>query len=201
MLPWIGIMAIGYGFGSLYVSGYDSDNRKKWLLSLGSGAITLFIILRSGNFYGDAAHWSVQKNFIFSVLSFLNVTKYPPSLLYTLITLGPALIFLAFAEKHLNILTGKIVVFGRVPMFYYLAHILLIHVLAVIAAVATGYQWSDMVLSTSVNKATSLKGYGFNLTTVYIIWAALILMLYPFCKWYDQYKRTHQLQKRWLTYL
>ena len=202
LLPWLGIITTGYYMGHLYVPGYDPVKRIRTLLSLGFGSIFLFIILRSGNFYGDAAHWSVQKNFLFSFLSFINVTKYPPSLLYSLVTLGPAFIFLAIAEKKpLNAITRKITIFGRVPMFYYLAHILLIHVLAVIAAVATGYQWSDMVLSTSVNKTTSLKGYGFNLTTVYIIWAALILMLYPFCKWYDQYKRTHQLQKRWLTYL
>ena len=201
VLPWIGIMAIGYCFGRLYVSNYNPDNRKKWLLSLGFGAIALFIILRSGNFYGDAAHWSVQKNFLFSVLSFLNVTKYPPSFLYTLITLGPALIFLAFAEKQLNTLTQRIVVFGRVPMFYYLLHILLIHLFAMIGAVILGYKWYDMILTTMIQNAIALKGYGFNLIIVYMVWTGLILILYPLCKWFDHYKRTYQFMKWWLRYL
>jgi uncharacterized membrane protein len=201
VLPWIGIMAIGYCFGSIYARGYEPEKRKKTLLYLGFGAIALFIILRSGNWYGDAAHWSGQKDGVFSVLSFLNVTKYPPSLLYILMTLGPALIFLAFAERPLNAVTGKIIVFGRVPMFYYLVHIFLIHLFAVFGAVILGYKWSDMVLTSMVQRAPALKGYGFNLMVVYIVWIALILILYPFCKWFDRYKRTHQSTKWWLSYL
>jgi uncharacterized membrane protein len=201
LVPWIGIMIAGYYFGQLYIPGYDPAKRKKILLYLGSGAIILFIILRSGNFYGDAAHWSAQKNTAFSLLSFLNVTKYPPSLLYTLITLGPAIIFLAVSEKPLNALKAKITVFGRVPMFYYLAHILLIHFLATIGAIITGYKLSDMILSSSVQSAPALKGYGFNLFIVYVVWIALILMLYPFCKWFSRYKIDNQSRYRWLSYL
>ena len=200
LLPWIGIMIIGYYFGQLYISGYDPVKRRKILLSLGFGAIALFIILRSGNFYGDAAHWSVQKNSAFSLLSFLNVSKYPPSFLYTLITLGPALIFLALTEKPLSALTAKLAIFGRVPMFYYLAHILLIHILATIGAMITGHPLSDMILSTSVFVAPGLKDYGFNLLVVYAVWIGLILMLYPLCKWFDQYKRSHLSTQRWLSY-
>jgi uncharacterized membrane protein len=201
LLPWLGIMIIGYCFGNLYASGYDPESRKKTLLSLGFGAIILFIILRSGNFYGDAAHWSVQKNVVFSFLSFINVSKYPPSFLYILITLGPALIFLALTEKPLNALTEKITVFGRVPMFYYLAHIFLIHLFALIGAVILGYKWSDMILTGMVQRATALKGYGFNLITVYIVWVGLIFILYPLCKWFDRYKRAHQSEYWWLSYL
>jgi uncharacterized membrane protein len=201
VLPWIGIMMLGYCFGRFYTSGYDQEKRKKIFLPLGLGAVILFIILRSANFYGDASHWSEQKNSIFSFLSFLNVTKYPPSLLYTLITLGPAIIFLAFAEKPLNKWTEKITIYGRVPMFYYLAHLFLIHLFAVIGAVISGYKWSDMVLTTMVNSSPQLKGYGFNLFTVYIVWIGLVLILYPFCKWFDRYKRSHQHSYRWLSYL
>ena len=198
MLPWIGIMALGYCFGSLYAAGYDQKKRKKILVWTGISSIILFIILRSGNFYGDASHWSVQKNPLFSLLSFLNVTKYPPSLLYVLMTLGPSFIFLALAEGRVTSLKEKIIVFGRVPMFYYLAHILLIHVFAMIGAVILGYKWSDMILTTMINRAPALKGYGFNLIIVYMVWVALILMLYPLCKWFDRYKRIHQSGK-WLT--
>jgi uncharacterized membrane protein len=200
VLPWLGIMCLGYYAGNLYVPGYDPVKRKRILLSTGIGAIALFILLRSGNWYGDAATWSVQKNTMFSLLSFLKVTKYPPSLLYILITLGPALIFLAFAEKPLNALTRKIVIFGRVPMFYYLLHFLLIHTLASIAALLTGYP-AMVVLSNTVDAIPGLKGYGFSLITVYAVWIALILMLYPFCKWFERYKREHQFEKQWLSYL
>lgn len=200
LLPWIGIMATGYYFGYLYSRGYNSVKRNKTLLCLGSGAIMLFLILRSFNLYGDAAHWSIQKDNVFTLLSFLNVSKYPPSFLYILVTLGPALIFLALAEKPLNVITEKIAIFGRVAMFYYLAHILLIHVLATISAVILGYKFSDMVLSTSLTNAAGLKGYGFNLTFVYNVWIALILLLYPLCKRFDEYKRRHQSIKWWLSY-
>ncbi|MGE5108595.1 MAG: DUF1624 domain-containing protein [Sphingobacteriales bacterium] len=201
VLPWLGIMLTGYYFGQLYISGYDPVKRRNILLYLGFGAIVLFIILRSGNFYGDAAYWSVQKNTVFSLLSFINVTKYPPSLLYTLITLGPAFVFLAFAEKPLNALSAKITIFGRVPMFYYLAHILMIHILATIGAIITGYKLSDMILSTSVMSSPGLKGYGFNLLTVYAVWIGLVLFLYPFCKWFDRYKRANNSKQWWLSYL
>ncbi len=200
LLSWMGVMTLGYYTGSLYAPGYEFVKRKKVLLLAGIAAIVLFIILRSGNLYGDAATWSVQKDSVFSFLSFLNVTKYPPSLLYILITLGPALLFLAFAEKPLNTLTKKIAVFGRVPMFYYLAHILLIHILASIAALITGYP-AMIVLNNGVNAIPELKGYGFDLSTVYLVWIGLILFLYPCCKWFDRYKKINQSKKWWLSYL
>jgi len=164
-------------------------------------ATALFIILRYINIYGDSSPWSAQNSFAFTILSFLNVSKYPPSLLYILMTLGPALIFLALTEKPLNAFTKKIAVFGRVPMFYYLLHILLIHLFALIAAVISGYKWSDMVLTTMINRSPALKGYGFNLLTVYLVWVALIFILYPFCKRFDDYKRTHRSGQWWLSYL
>ncbi len=201
VIPWICVMALGYYFGSLYNSSYDSRKRKNTLLFVGCAAIALFFFLRFFNIYGDASHWALQKNNVFSLLSLLNVTKYPPSLLYILITLGPAMIFLALAEKPLNKVTEKIAVFGRVPFFYYVAHRFVIHLLAMIGAIISGYNWSDMILSTRINRVEALKGYGFNLLIVYMVWIVLVLFLYPFCKWFDRYKRTHQSNKRWLTYL
>lgn len=201
LLPWVGTMAIGYCAGILFTKEFDPVKRKKILLWLGCGVILLFIILRSFNVYGEAAHWSSQKNTAFTILSFLNVTKYPPSLLYLLVTLGPALILLALTERPLNALTKKIAVFGRVPMFYYLSHFFLIHLLAVVGAVILGYHWSDMILSGRVNAAPQLKGYGFDLPVVYLVWAFVIMVLYPLCKWFDHYKRKHLPKKRWLSYL
>lgn len=200
-IPWIGIMAIGYCCGSLFNREYDPEKRRTILLSLGLTVTSLFIILRYINTYGDPSHWSAQNSFAFTVLSFLNVSKYPPSLLYTLMTLGPALIFLALTEKPLKAFTKKITVFGRVPMFYYLLHIFLIHLFALIAAVISGYKWTAMILTTMIYRSPSLKGYGFNLLTVYVVWVALIFMLYPVCKWFDSYKRTHRSGQWWLSYL
>ncbi|MEP6610345.1 MAG: heparan-alpha-glucosaminide N-acetyltransferase domain-containing protein [Mucilaginibacter sp.] len=201
VLPWIGVILLGYCFGALFTNDYDPARRQRNLFYLGVASLILFVALRAGNFYGDAAHWSVQKNFAFSMLSFLNVTKYPPSLLYILLTLGVALLFLSVAEKPLNAITSKITVFGRVPMFYYLAHILLIHLLAVVGAVLSGYKWSVMVLHTRVNSSPELKGYGFSLLTVYMVWVLLIVTLCPLCKWFDNYKRTNQSKYWWLSYL
>jgi uncharacterized membrane protein len=200
-IPWIGIIAMGYYCGSLFNREYDPEKRRTILLSAGLIATALFIILRYINMYGDMSHWSAQNSFAFTVLSFLNVSKYPPSLLYILMTLGPAFVFLALAEKPLNAFTKKITVFGRVPMFYYLLHIFLIHLFALMAAVTSGYKWSDMILTTMVNRSPALKGYGFNLLTVYFVWMALIFILYPICKWFDDHKRTRRSSQSWLSYL
>ena len=201
VLAWIGIMTLGYCTGSLYVHNANPGKRRGLLLIAGFAAITLFIVLRLGNVYGDAAHWSQQKNLFFSFLSFLNVTKYPPSLLYTLMTLGPALIFLSLAENPLPAWTGRVIILGKVPMFYYLLHIFLVHLLAVFAAVISGYHWQDMILTNRVNRAPELKGYGFSLTTVYLVWMACLLILYPCCKWFSRYKTAHSAEHWWLKYL
>jgi uncharacterized membrane protein len=201
VLAWIGIMALGYCTGSLYVQNADTGKRRGMLLIGGFAAITLFIVLRLGNVYGDAAHWSQQKNVLFSFLSFLNTTKYPPSLLYTLMTLGPALIFLSLAENPLPTWTRRIIILGKVPMFYYLLHIFLVHLLAVFAAVLTGYHWQDMILTDRVNRVPELKGYGFPLITVYLVWMLSLLILYPCCKWFSRYKKAHSATQWWLKYL
>ena len=201
VIPWIGIIALGYYFGNLYNSEYDPGKRRKTLFYIGLAAIALFFFLRTFNIYGDAARWHTQKNLFFTFLSLLNVTKYPPSLLYILITLGPAMIFLSMAEKPLNGITNKISVFGRVPFFYYVIHLYLIHLFAIAGVIISGYNWSAMILSNRVNRVAELKGYGFNLLTVYLVWMGLVLLLYPCCKWFDHYKRTNQLNKQWLTYL
>lgn len=196
VLSWIGIITLGYCFGALYKKDFGAGRRKKWLLLIGSGAIILFIIIRAINIYGDPQPWSSQKTGLFTFLSFMKVTKYPPSLLYTLITLGPAIIFLAFAEQPLNRFTKFISVYGRVPMLYYLVHIYLIHILAMLAVQLTGFGWKAMV----TDFFPAVKGYGFPLVVVYFIWIAIVLVLYPLCKWYDKYKTTHK-EKWWLSYL
>jgi uncharacterized membrane protein len=201
VLPWIGIITMGYFMGSLYSSHYDPEKRKRTLFILGSASLALFYFLRVFNLYGDPAPWSFQPNAVFSLLSFLNVTKYPPSLLYILVTLGPAMIFLSLAEKPLNVFTKKIIVFGRVPFFYYVVHLYLIHLFAMFGAKITGYKWSDMILSDTISRVPQLRGFGFDLSTVYLIWIVLICIMYPCCKWWAQFKNKHQAEKWWLSYL
>jgi uncharacterized membrane protein len=202
ILPWIGLICLGYCFGQFYAPEQDPANRQKTLRYLGWGAIGLFILLRAINVYGDPNPWSVQRDPFFTLLSFLNVSKYPPSLLYVLMTIGPALLFLSYMERPLNALTSKLAVFGRVPMFYYLVHIYFLHGLAIIGAVLSGHPASDMTfLTTWVTANTQLKGYGFGLTVVYAVWIGTVLFLYPFCKWFDKYKRSHSAQQKWLSYL
>lgn len=213
VLPWIGVMTIGYYLGALYSPAYDDEMRKVTLLSLGFGAISLFLVLRAIDVYGDPSHWSVQRNALLTFCSFLNVTKYPPSFLYILMTLGPAMVFLVFAErwqsfipypipfKPLKPLREIVAVFGRVPMFYYLAHIYLIHGLAVAGVMLQGHNASAMILPSRVNQTPDLKGYGFGLGTVYLVWIGVVVALYPLCKRYDSYKRAHLRQHWWLSYL
>jgi uncharacterized membrane protein len=201
VIPWIGIISLGYCLGSLYAPDVDREFRKRALRNLGIAATLLFIIVRWTNVYGDHAPWALQKNALYTLLSFINTTKYPPSLLYTLMTLGPALLFLAYAEKPLNAITSKITVIGRVPMFYYLVHIPLIHGLAILAAMASHHSAADMVnLTTWVTNNEQLKGYGFSLPVVYIVWIAVILLLYPLSNRFDRYKQANQGKKWWLSY-
>ena len=201
IIPWIGVMALGYCLGTIFIGSVDAERRRKMFLLIGTGSILLFAALRYINVYGDPAPWSVQKTSLLTFFSFMKVSKYPPSLFYVLITVGPGLIFLAFAEKWNGWLAKRIKVIGRVPMFYYLAHLYLIHVAAIFATNFCGHKWSDMVeLSTWVSFEPKLRGYGFSLGVTYLVWAILVVILYFLCKWYDKYKAVHK-EKWWLSYL
>lgn len=201
ILPWIGIMAFGYYVGQLYKAGYDPVKRKKTLLAIGFSAIVLFIVIRFINGYGDPSHWSSQKQAFYTFLSYIKVTKYPPSLLYILMTLGPAFLFLAVTEKSQGAAVKIVSVYGRVPMFYYLIHIYLIHLLAMISSeLFTNVSWQKWILRMPLWINPDLKGYGFSLGIVYIVWFAVVIALYPLCKRYDAYKQAHK-EKWWLSYL
>jgi uncharacterized membrane protein len=202
LLAWLSTMMLGYCFGALYKKEMDAAVRKKYLLIIGSTVIAIFVLVRGINVYGDMKPWEVQHSFIMTVCSFLNVTKYPPSLLYTLMTLGPALIALALLEKPLSRFGQIIIVYGRVPLFFYILHLFLIHLLAIIAVVASGRPWTQMIFTTMQNAKDSpwLKGYGFSLAGTYLVWILVVVLLYPLCKWYDRYKSNHK-EKWWLSYL
>jgi uncharacterized membrane protein len=199
VLPWIGIMSLGYSLGALYAKDVVPALRRKYLLVIGSTAILLFIVLRASNLYGDQSKWVEQKDGLFTLMSFINTTKYPPSLLYSLMTLGPSLILLALIEKPLGRWSQPLLHFGRVPMFFYLAHIYLIHLLVSLGMVIMGIDWKESVITGGIRNFNP-EGFGFSLGVVYLVWMAVILILYPLCKWYDGYKLAHK-EKWWLSYL
>lgn len=201
VIPWIGMIALGYCFGILYTPSFSPEKRKKWLLAIGLSAIGLFLVIRFINIYGDPSHWSSQSAPFYTFLSFIKATKYPPSLLYTLMTLGPAILFLAFTENARGVVSKIISVYGRVPMFYYLLHIYLVHLLTIIASeLFTSYSWKLWILKEPLWFTKTLKGYGFSLPVVYLVWIGIVIALFPLCKWYDRYKQSHK-EKWWLSYL
>ena len=199
-IPWIFVMPLGYYFGELYKADVPSSFRIKRLWTLGLSTTALFIVIRFSNIYGDPFPWAVHQDFSFTILSFLNVTKYPPSLLFLLVTLGPTIVFLALAESWRGWFFDQLVIIGRVPMFFYVIHLYIIHGLAILAAVATGFNASDMVIDIWITMQPELQGYGFGLGIVYLIWIAIVLALWPVCIWYNKYK-TDNRDKWWLSYL
>lgn len=200
IIPWVGVMALGYCFGSLYQSGFDARLRKKWLLYLGIGSVALFFITRGINVYGDPIPWSVQKNNTFTMMSFLNVHKYPPSLLFLFITIGPGFLFLYVTESIKNKITDFFLVFGRVPFFYYVVHVFVIHLSALVIHTLLGGNWRDLILDVSIFETNTLSTYGYPLYVVYLVWIIVVLLLYPLCKKYMQYKVNNK-DKWWLSYL
>lgn len=197
LIPWPGVMLLGYCMGAWYVKEFDAAKRKRLLLGWGLTAIAAFFILRWINVYGDLVPWSTQKDNVMTILSFFNVTKYPPSLLYLCMTLGPALLLLIWLEKVKGSWTNIVSVYGRVPMFYYLLHFFTIHVLCIVLFFATGRPVSDIAAG---NFAFRPNDFGFSLPIVYLIWIAVVAGLYPLCKRYDTYKMNNR-QKWWTGYL
>jgi uncharacterized membrane protein len=196
-LPWTGIMFMGYAAGKLFEPTVDTRKRQKTLLLLGTGLIVLFVVLRLLNGYGNPLPWTPQQNGMATFLSFMNINKYPPSLMYACITIGPALVVLALLEHVQNRFTEFVKIFGRVPFFYYVLHLYLIHLLTVILFFAKGYGTKDIVGQTPF--LFRPVTFGFDLWLVYIIWIAVILLLYPLCKWYNKYKSEHT--QWWLSYI
>jgi uncharacterized membrane protein len=196
LIPWIGVMAAGYGFGRLLL--LDRGARRKWLLTLGGSLVLAFIILRAINVYGDPTPWSEQKSRLFTFFSFINTYKYPPSLLFLLMTLGPAIMALALFDRDWGRFARPLIVFGRVPLFFYLAHIPLIHGLAVLFAYARCGQATWLFQLPDYPPPPVPKDYGHSLPVVYLVWIAVLLILYPVCRWYAGVKKRRDA---WLSYL
>lgn len=199
-LPWLGIIILGYCFGHFYQKGFEAKIRKTWLLRLGIGAIILFFILRLTNVYGDLKPWTSQNDAVYTILSFFNVTKYPPSLIYTLMTLGPALLFLYAIESIKNKVTDSLIVFGRVPFFYYIIHLYFIHLIGIVGLIILGENWQELIMTVDRFKSGYLFNIGFELWVTYLVWFLVIVILYPICKKYMRYKLNNK-DKWWLSYL
>ena len=208
LIPWVGVMAVGFAFGALMLR----PDRRRWILTLGIGATVLFFLLRGLNVYGNgiaglsfgypysAGPWSVQPTLSLTVISFFNVLKYPPSLDYLLVTLGPALILLGLLDgaKAASGLSRILMVFGRVPLFYYLLHIYLVHILANLAALAFHQTiWHGTVIADFAQKP---PGYGHGLPFVYAVWILAVALLYMPCLWFMKLRSRHR-DWAWLSYL
>jgi uncharacterized membrane protein len=199
-LPWLGLMMLGYCLGKIYEPKADPAFRKKLLLYSGAGLILLFIVLRYINVYGDPVAWSVQSNTTSTIFSFLNVHKYPPSLLFICITIGPALIFLALFETTQNKITRIISVYGKVPFFYYILHFYILHTLCMILFLTRGHTFNEgMQEAAGIPFRFLIPGEGYSIGIVYLIWILMVIALYPLCKWFSDMKRKHR--HWWLSYL
>lgn len=200
LIPLVGLMGLGYVFGTFYRPEFGAQRRRKWLLGIGAAAILLFLILRGLNLYGDPNPWSPQSTVVYSILSFLNTTKYPTSLHFLLMTIGPALVFLALTEGAKNRIADFVLTFGRVSLFFYLVHIYAIHLLALVSLEICGRSWSEWIITAEAFMSGSLADFGFGLYVVYIVWALVLLGMVPLCKWYRAYKKSHP-EKRLLAYI
>jgi uncharacterized membrane protein len=199
LLPWVGVTALGFCLGRLFQG--DAARRKAWLLWLGIGLTVAFLVLRFVNVYGDPAPWSSQGSLLWTLMSFLNVTKYPPSLLFLAMTLGPVLLLLRVFESRTPRLFQPALIVGKVPLFFFVLHFFLIHLLAVLASWLRYGEIGEMFRSPDLAHFpfSPPPGWGAPLPVIYAIWIAVVLLLYPLCRWYAQLKQ--RSKARWLSYL
>lgn len=199
LIPWVGVTAVGYGLGEIYR--WDAARRRALLLRIGLALAAAFVVLRAVNVYGDPNRWAVQGTPLFTVLSFVNTTKYPPSLLFLSMTLGPALLFLRAVDGRTPALLRPALIIGKVPMFYFILHFLLIHLLTVVAALLRYGDAHWMFESPSLDRfpITQPPGWPLPLPAVWLIWISIPVMLYPLCRWFAgvRQRRTDW----WLSYL
>jgi uncharacterized membrane protein len=194
LIPWIGVMATGYALGPVFMQ--ERAARVQQLFFLGAAVTLGFVVLRATNIYGDPAPWAIQDNLLATVLSFINCEKYPPSLLYLAMTIGPALMLVAAFESVRGPVADWIATFGRVPFFYYVVHVFLLHALAILFAWATIGEVGFLFGPLAGRKPTT---YGLDLAGIYAVWLAVVVALYPLCRWFARIKRRRT--EWWWSYL
>jgi uncharacterized membrane protein len=199
IVPWIGVMAAGYAFGAVMIR--EPADRRRLCLTIGWSAIVLFLVMRGIDLYGDPRHWhSGPGDPRPALFRFLNTAKYPASLLFLLMTLGPTIALLPWAEKAQGTVARILETFGRVPFFYYLLHIPLIHALAlVVSAVREGSVNPWLFTNHPMMPPEVPEGYTWSLPLLYLVFAVAIALLYPACRWYARLKAGSS--SRWLSYL
>jgi uncharacterized membrane protein len=199
LIPWIGVMAAGYGLGQVY--DWDASRRRRFLLRLGVSLTLAFVLIRGLNVYGDPSPWVRQPTLMFTVISFLNTTKYPPSLLFLLMTLGPAMLMLRAVDGGIPGVLRPALVFGKVPLFYYVLHFPLIHLLAVLTCLVRygTAHWMFESPDLANYPFTPPPGWGYALPVVYLVWMLVILLMYPPCRWFAALKQRRS--DAWLSYL
>lgn len=199
LIPWIGVTAVGYGLGQVYR--WDPERRRRFLLRLGLAVSAAFVVIRGINHYGDPAPWSRQPSALFTVLSFLNTIKYPPSLQFLLMTLGPAVLMLWAVDRGTPKLLRPALIIGKVPMFYYVLHFMLIHLLAVVVCYVRygSAHWLFESPDPGHYPFSPPPGWGWPLPIVYLVWAGVVVLLYPVCRWYAGVKRRRS--DWWLSYI
>jgi uncharacterized membrane protein len=194
LLPWLGVMLCGFGVADIFR--LEPAKRDAWLLRGGIALTLAFVVIRAINIYGDPHPWQAHdRGAVATLMSFLNTEKYPPSLLYVLMTIGPAAILCAFAERLHGAIKDTLVMFGRVPFAFYVAHLYLLHALAILLGMLQGFDASRMF----VMAWAFPPGYGVPLIDLYPIWIAVVVLLYPFCKWVAAVKARRA--DWWLSYL
>jgi uncharacterized membrane protein len=194
ILAWIGVMLVGFGASEIFE--WPAARRNAVLLRAGVVLTAAFVIVRALDVYGDPNPWQLHPGgATATVIDFLNTTKYPPSLLFLLMTLGPAAVLCALADRWTGVVKDALVTFGRVPFAFYVAHVLLIHVIAVLLGVAQGFDGRQFLTIFFFFP----KGYGVGLPGVYALWAVVIIALYPFCRWVAAVKARRR--DWWLSYV
>lgn len=197
-LVWTGVLFLGYAFGKVF----DEDNATRLRLKIaviGAVVVGIFVLFRGFNIYGNPLDWQRGKNFLFSIFSFVNTNKYPPSLLFLAMTIGPALLLLAFLRKGNSRVGQFLKVYGRVPFFFFILHFFLIRLLSVIAFMMNGHSFREGAEGVpGFPFKFQVPGEGYSLAVVYLVWIFVVLILYPLCRWFGKYRQEHP--KWWLSY-
>jgi uncharacterized membrane protein len=199
LIPWIGVTAVGFGLGTIY--DWAPERRRRLLVRLGLALTVGWVVLRAMNIYGDPVPWTPQRSPLFSLLSFLNANKYPPSLVFLLMTLGPAMLLLRWVDARTPSLLTPANIIGRVPLFYYVVHFLLIHLLAVVVCFVRYGDAHWMFESPTLGQypITQPEGWPSSLPVVYLIWLSVVAAMYPLCRWFAGVKQRRK--EAWLSYL
>jgi len=196
-IPWLGIMLVGFATGKFFL--LAEEKRKKLFVKIGLSALGLFIVVRFLNIYGDPVLWTIQKDAVFTFLSFMNVTKYPPSLLFCLVTLGILFLLLAFAEQFQNGIKKVALIYGKVPLFYFVIHFYVIHIITLFMLILQGFNWSQLEFASGTFGRPKGVESGLPLWSIYFIWIFVVMILYKPCLWFGKYKEENQ--HWWLKYI